>query len=181
MRICGGEFRGRKISVPRGVRPVSLRVKEACFNIIKEVLPSAGVLDLFAGTGSLGLEAISQGAKDVYFAEKTRNHYKILLANIESFGVEDKSVVFFGDCFEFLKKLVQEGLKFDIIFLDPPYYKGLIRKTLQAIKDYDILAHSGFIVSFCYYKDIFIEESGEFFLVLKKKYGQTLLLIHKIK
>jgi 16S rRNA (guanine966-N2)-methyltransferase len=179
MKILGGEFKSRNITVPREVRPVSLRVKKACFDILRGELEGKKVLDLFAGSGSLGLEAISRGANEAVFIDSNPRCIAVVRKNISSFAIDHKSRTYVKNALQAIKSFSVRKEQFDIIFLDPPYYRGEIRKTLQALEEYDIVANSGYVVAFCYWKDEALEQSEKFTIIVDKKYGQTIILIYK--
>ncbi len=121
MRIVAGVYGGRRIAAPRDarVRPTSDRVREAWMSILAEDLPGARVLDLFAGSGALGLEALSRGAASVDFVEMHRASLAALTANIEALGAGDRARVHRGDAERFIAALPAGG--FDVAFADPPY------------------------------------------------------------
>ena len=179
MKILGGEFKARNITVPQGVRPVSLRVKKSCFDILKGELEQKRVLDLFAGSGSLGIEAISRGARQAVFTDSSPKSIAVIRKNLSSFAINDKSKTYVKKALAAIKGFAAKNEQFDIIFLDPPYYKGMLRKALQALEEYDIVAPSGYLVCFCYRKDEILEQSDKFTVVVEKKYGQTIILIYK--
>ncbi len=178
MKIFGGTLRGKNIIVPEGIRPVSLRVKKSCFDILRGEFDGSVILDLFAGSGSLGIEALSQGASRAIFIDADKKSVKAVNRNIAELGLEDKGKVHRKDGIEAIKDFSVYREKFNIIFLDPPYYKGMATKSLQALKEYDILTPSGYIVVFCYRNDDFLDSSEEFSLIVQRKYGQTFLLIY---
>ncbi|MDR0920321.1 MAG: 16S rRNA (guanine(966)-N(2))-methyltransferase RsmD [Oscillospiraceae bacterium] len=129
MRVISGLARGKNLLSPtnENIRPTSEKVKEAVFSSIQFDLPDAVVLDLFAGSGQLGIEALSRGAKFAYFTECDRGNFEIIKKNISACSFGDKSKIFNTDARLFVKKNEQ---KFDIIFLDPPYGFGLIPEIL---------------------------------------------------
>jgi 16S rRNA (guanine966-N2)-methyltransferase len=123
MRIIAGTFRGRRLKVPkRDVRPTADRVKEAAFSILNAEIPGASVLDLFAGSGSLGLEALSRGASSVEFVEIARGAEKTLRENIETLSAGDSCDVIRGDAIRFVRGLAKHS--YGIPFADPPYDSG---------------------------------------------------------
>ena len=124
MRIITGEFKGRKLeSVPDPyLRPIDDRVKGAVFNILAPWLQGAKGLDLFAGTGAIGLEALSRGAASVCFVEKERAFQAVLKKNIEKLKVGDRATVWPGDVFAAVERLGEKKEQFDLIFVDPPYF-----------------------------------------------------------
>jgi 16S rRNA (guanine966-N2)-methyltransferase len=125
VRIIAGAWRGRQIKAPSGdlVRPTGDRVREAWMSIVNPSLAGAKVVDLFAGSGALGLEALSRGAREVHFVEHAARSLKALADNIEALGARERAVVHRDDALRFLDKLGVE--RFDVAFADPPYDKGL--------------------------------------------------------
>lgn len=148
MRIISGIARGTKLYTLDGIntRPTLDRVKEPLFNILNFRLQDAIVLDLFAGSGALGLEAISRGAAKAIFCEHDRNAANIVQRNIEKTRFEQKSLLMRNDFEVALEKLKQDDVKLDIIFLDPPYKTNLIVKSLTKIIDLKLLNEDGVIV-----------------------------------
>ena len=141
MRVITGTARGTNLKTPDGMltRPTADRVKEALFNVIQYEIRGE-VLDLFAGTGQLGIECLSRGAKEVTFVDQSREAIAIVKQNLKSCGFEARVVQ--SDSISFLER----GEKFDLILLDPPYATNLIDKALQIINFVDILTESGIIV-----------------------------------
>lgn len=179
MRLLSGGFRGKEIVVPKGIRPLSSRVKRSLVDMLSQIFDNAYVLDLFAGSGALGLEALSNGAKTAVFVEKMAKNVQILKKNCKNCKVLDFCEVLNKDAFDFLEGLKGANLHFDLIFIDPPYYQDAPRKALQMIGAYDILSPSGYIIVLCYYKEQPDNSCGDLSLVSSKKYGQTKLLIYE--
>jgi len=179
MKISRGAHKGRNIKTPDEIRPVSLKAKASCFNIIKDIVPDAAVLDLFAGSGALGFEAISCGAKNVVFVDHAKASLEIVNENIAVLGLELKAKTVYGDALERIKDFKVRNQAFDLIFLDPPYYQGILNKALQRIAEYDIVNDFGFLVAFCYESDDFCNKYGAFSLILQKKYGQNRVLVYE--
>jgi len=179
MQIIKGEFKHRKLKVPKGIRPVSLRVKKSLFDVVKDSIPGAKVLDLFAGSGSLGIEALSLGADQAVFVENSRSCASVIRSNLKSLKTDRKTEVICKDVFSALKDFHCLRYSFDLIFLDPPYYRGLARKALQTIDGYDIVSKLGLIVESCFYKDETISDYSKFFRVYSKQYGQTQIAIYQ--
>ena len=125
MRIVAGAWRGRQIKAPAGelVRPTADRVREAWMSIVNSALPDARVLDLFAGSGALGLESLSRGAREVHFVENAAKSLQAISANVATLGAGPRAVVHRADALQFLDALGDE--RFDVAFADPPYDKGL--------------------------------------------------------
>lgn len=145
MRIISGIARGTKINTIENIstRPTLDRVKEALFSIIQNYIYEANVLDLFAGSGALGLESISRGANRCVFCEKAYEAVKVLKQNIQKTGFEDKSIVVNKDYKKCLDKLEE---KFDIIFLDPPYRLNIAVDALKRILNLKLLSKESIII-----------------------------------
>jgi len=145
MRIVAGTFRGRRLHAPKGreIRPTSDRVREAIFSIIGPAVVAARVLDLFAGTGALGLEALSRGATEAVFVDQSVHAVRLIRSNIELCGVQDRVNVIHGLVNQALRRLAGRGEAFDLVFMDPPYGEGSVHKTLSNLGG---LARSGALV-----------------------------------
>ncbi|RMD89951.1 MAG: 16S rRNA (guanine(966)-N(2))-methyltransferase RsmD [Alphaproteobacteria bacterium] len=149
MRIVGGQWRGRRLAVPRGrdVRPSADRLRESLFNILahgpwQSLLAGARVGDLFAGTGALGLEALSRGAAEAVFVEKAAASRKVLHANIAALGVGDRASVLTADA----RRLPALPAPRDLVFLDPPYRRDLATPALMSLLDAGWLAGNALVV-----------------------------------
>lgn len=142
MRVITGKARGKKLKEPSNydIRPTTDMVKEAIFNIIQFDIEGRSVLDLFAGTGQLGIECLSRGAKDVTFVDQSKESIAIVKQNLKTCGLEGRVVQ--DDSIAFLRR----GAKFDVIIIDPPYASDLINKALSVINSVDILSEGGIIV-----------------------------------
>lgn len=140
MRIIRGTSKGRKLVTSRGqsIRPTSDRVKESIFNILGKETEGKVVLDLFAGTGNLGIEALSRGARKATFVEKGRQALRLIQRNLTQCALEERSKILPKDVNRAIGILKQKGEFFDLILMDPPYAKGLIQKTLMKLKSYQI-------------------------------------------
>lgn len=130
LRVIAGTARGRRLKVPAGrvTRPTAERVREALFNIIE--VAGKSFLDVFAGSGAVGIEALSRGAGQATFIEKHPRALKALQENLASTGLGDRAEVMAMDVFRALPKLTSAGRRFDFIFMDPPYEQGLVAKVL---------------------------------------------------
>lgn len=148
MRVISGKSRGKKLVSLEGLntRPTLDRVKEALFNIIQFDIVDKDVLDLFAGSGALGIEAISRGAKSATFCDNSREAIKVIKTNIENTNNIDRSTIINKDFIEALEKLEKENKKFDIIFLDPPYKTDFSEKAIKKIIDSNLLSKEGIII-----------------------------------
>ena len=142
MRVITGKARGRRLLEPIGmdIRPTTDQVKEAVFNILQGDVEGRSVLDLFAGTGQLGIEALSRGAAACTFVDESREAVKLVKTNLERCGLT--GTVFQGDALRFLESRERYGL----IFLDPPYRAGLYGELLEKIKHFDKLHTGGIMV-----------------------------------
>ena len=148
MRIIGGLLKRRKLYFPktRATRPVTDRAKETIFNVLGTVCEEALVLDLFAGSGSLGIEALSRGANHVDFVDSEKPAYSCIHRNLEALGLAGQGRIMTIPVLEAIKSLEKQGKTFNLIFLDPPHNKGLIKKVLRQIDHSDIVTTSGIII-----------------------------------
>lgn len=146
MRVITGKARGVQLKTPEGMqtRPTSDRVKEALFSIVNFDLPGANVLDLFAGTGQLGIEALSRGAKHTVFVDAREDACKIVRENLRRTKLEGDSRVVRSDYLDYLRRCQD---KYDIILLDPPYAEVFLENALKLITEIDILQSGGIIVT----------------------------------
>ena len=146
MRVISGKARGTILKTPDGMltRPTADRVKEALFSIIQFDLPGAKVLDLFGGTGQLGIEALSRGAKEAVFVDSQKSACALIRENLKRTHLENMTQVVCSDYVDFLKKSVKS---YDIILLDPPYAEKFLENALKLITEIDILQSGGIIVT----------------------------------
>jgi len=181
MRIIGGEFRSRLIAMPKGawIRPTQDRVREAVFNILGDV-GGKNVLDLFAGSGAFGIEAISRGANHAVFVDNNSKCADTVRENLEALNINEYSYdIIRGNVFTALPRLEKEGEKFDVVFLDPPYYKELAKKCLICLDCYDILTPHAVIVAEHFKKDALDAELEALEPEKEKVYGDTVISIFK--
>lgn len=146
MRVVAGRYKGKGLNALKGdsVRPTTTRIKETLFNILQCDVPGSRVLDLFAGSGSLGIECISRGAEHVTFADKIKESIALVRANLK--GIDGNYSVVNSDFLAVLSGASYNGLKYDIIFLDPPYGSGLAEIAIDRIFELDLLSGRGIIV-----------------------------------
>lgn len=177
MRVISGEFRGRNLEqlVGMEIRPTSDRVKESLFNILGTRLIDCAFLDLFAGTGGIGIEAYSRGASRVVFIDESAKSIKILKSNLDKLGISEKVEVHNTDYLNAINKLAYDNKKFDIIFIDPPYLKGYEQNALTQISECKMLADEGIIIVEHDLKDKMPESTGKLKLTRQNKYGNTML------
>lgn len=147
MRISGGEAKGRTLNFPSRSteRPTTDFLREALFNILPSPADQS-FLDLFAGSGSVGLEAASRQARAVTFVEKSKALVAVIRENAAGCGYSDQCLIIHADIQSALRDLYGRGCKFDMIFADPPYNQGRIGETMQLLKEYPVLQEDGFII-----------------------------------
>lgn len=180
MIITGGTCKGRRINTvnSREVRPTSSKVRESIFSMIFSSITNSVMLDLFAGSGIMGLEALSRGANKVIYVEKNPQVYRILKENLSKFDFDNEIIL--ADALTTLDRF--KDIKFDIIFIDPPYASGLIEPVLKKIINNDLLTKNGLIIiehnSIINIKDIFKDQ--EYKILKEKKYGDTFIIIIQI-
>ncbi|MBE6976074.1 MAG: 16S rRNA (guanine(966)-N(2))-methyltransferase RsmD [Ruminococcaceae bacterium] len=146
MRVISGKARGIQLKTPEGLktRPTADRVKEALFSIIQFDVPCARVLDLFGGTGQLGIEALSRGAKSAVFVDEGQKACALIRENLGRTKLEQDAKVICGDYMQFLQNCRE---KFDIVLLDPPYAEVFLENSLKKLTEIDILESGGIIVA----------------------------------
>ena len=179
MRIITGILKGRRLKSPKNddVRPTSDKVKEAMFDMLYPYIQDEFVcMDVFAGSGNLGLEAISRGAKMCYFSDSSRESLALVKENIKYCEVEDKTVLLSGDFKSNIKRVHD---KVNIFFVDPPYAARLVPETLKAIETADNLAEGGIVVCEHDHKDELPEEILCFKVIKQRKYGATCVTIYQ--
>jgi 16S rRNA (guanine966-N2)-methyltransferase len=183
MKITGGEAKGRTLRFPSGSkeRPTSDFLREALFNLLGS-LEGNTFLDLFSGSGSVGLEAASRGAKEIYFIEKDKRLAGIIEKNVQNCHLDKNFFVIAGDIENGLRDLFRKKIKFDIIFVDPPYNRSLVTTTLSLLKKYQILKEEGVIVIQHSLKENFTEfPIDNFNLADQRKYGENALTFFKME
>ncbi len=175
MRIITGRARGLQLTVPKNmdVRPTADRVKESLFNIIGSKIIGARVLDLFAGTGNLGLESWSRGAAEITFIDESRESLRLVTSNIAKCRAEADCRVHKGNAVQLATSLAIAGERYDIAFCDPPYNKGWVEQIIQVLSLHPFLKQGGYLV---------VERSAHnelpplpacLELVREQKYGET--------
>ncbi len=148
MRIITGKARGLQLTVPKNydVRPTADRVKESVFNIIGSKIIGAKVLDLFAGTGNLGLESWSRGAKSITFIDMSTESLRLVKSNIAKCRAQDSCNVLKGSAPQVAQRLGAQGERFDIAFCDPPYNKGWVQQIVVALREQPFLQDGGYLI-----------------------------------
>jgi len=175
MRIIAGNLKGRKLSSIRGntIRPTSDRMREALFNIVSDRIRGAVVLELFAGTGALGIEALSRGAESVVFIDKYKDALLTINKNIQTCKLEDKTKIINWDIAKNLNCLAPYQSCFNIVFMDPPYNKNLIKPALQNIYKSSSLASQVLIVIEHSQEEPIPENISGFNIFDQRKYGKS--------
>ncbi len=177
MRVISGSAKGRKLVSPEGqrVRPTLDRVKESIFNMLSVGIFDSSVLDLFAGSGALGIEALSRGAKKAVFIDVSSDSLKIVKQNIELTHLEEKSECLLRDYITYLNETTE---KFDYIFLDPPYAADFLEPALCIIHKNNLLNDDGIVVCELDSADSYSAAEG-FEIYRDKKYGKARILLMK--
>ena len=178
MRIITGSLKGRRLESPKNdkIRPTSDKVKEAIFSMLFDEFYDMPVCDLFAGTGNLGLEAISRGASRCYFADSARESISLLKRNIAYCNVGDKAVLLAGDYVTALQRIRE---KMSVIFLDPPYEAGYMQKAIETIDTLDLLEDGGSIVAEHSAFEKLDDSIGKYQKVKEKCYGKIVISIYR--
>ena len=177
MRVIGGQARGRRLKVPKGqsLRPTAARVKEALFNILPHDLSGAKVLDLFAGTGNVSIEALSRGAAEAILIDSSSESGKVIRENLRRLRLANRTKVWIVPVVRAVKLLARRGETFDVIFLDPPYEQHWVAIALKAIAEGNLLRRGGVLVAEHSIREQLESHYGPLLLNDQRKYGSTLL------
>jgi len=177
LRVISGKAKGIKLKALKGMdtRPTSDKVKGSIFNILAPYVEDSKVLDLFSGTGNLGIEAVSRGASYAHLIEKNRKCHDIIMENVNKTKLKDRIKLIITDALSALKSFSRRDEKFDLIFMDPPYLKGFILPCLEAINELDLLNIDGIIVVEHDIKDTIPDTVGNIVRFKEKKYGTTMV------
>ncbi len=180
MRVISGKLKGRSIKGFNilGTRPTMDRVKESLFAMIQNYLPNSICLDLFSGSGNLGIEAISNGANLVYFNDKNKECIKVIKDNINNFDINSNSIITNLDYKEALKYYKNNNIKFDLVFLDPPYKDHIISEILSFMIENELLNNNSLVICEVNNKEEFINK--RIILFKEKKYGDKKIIIYKL-
>ena len=180
MRIISGAFKGRKLHSPQGqsVRPTSDRTRESIFNILSssfETFDGRRVLDLYAGTGALGIEALSRGAPRATFVEMEKHALAALQHNASCIPDPGQYEIIAMPVASAIKLLQKKGAQFDLIFIDPPYGKNLVQTTLEALAETALFTRQALILCEHFIRDCIQEQYGTLRRFDTRQYGQTLV------
>lgn len=185
MKIIGGYLKGRNFYMPAGIRPTQSFTRKALFDLLGQDMEGVAWLDLFAGSGAVGLEAISRRAAKVMFVEKDPKCAAVITENIGLFPIDpDKTgarayELLSTDAFAAIKLLARQEKKFDVVFVDPPYGLGLAKKALKTLEAYDILQPNCTLVIQHEKGEILPEQQGRFLIFRQRNYGSTVLTIYR--
>ena len=179
MKIISGLYKGRKIEGYNldGTRPTMERVKESLFAIIQNNMADTVVLDLFSGSGNLGIEALSKGAKYAYLVDYNAKAAKTIKKNLDTIGIKDAEVINM-DYLKALDYFKDHNIRFDLIFLDPPYQTNFIEKSIEKITEYNLLNKEGLIICESDTLDRIVY-NDDYKIIKDKKYGDKWVVILK--
>jgi 16S rRNA (guanine966-N2)-methyltransferase len=188
LRITGGKARSRKLITPKTsgkdyIRPTSDRVREALFSILGNVIQNARVLDLFAGTGSFGLDALSRGAEHVVFVDDSSRSIKLIHQNLQNCFDQPKAEIIRlnlekkASC-NTLQNRLSDHDPFNIIFMDPPYEKKMAETTLTMVEKTGLVASEGIVIAEERWKENLSEQIGSLQLKVHRRYGDTAIWIY---
>ena len=180
MKVISGKLKGRTIKGfdISGTRPTIDRVKESVFGMIQNYIHDSIVLDLFAGSGNYGIECLSNGASTVYFNDKNKKCLNIIKENLSNFNIQEDSIILNMDYKEALNYFKNKKIKFDLIFLDPPYKEHIITDILLFLEQNDLLNNNGLVICEMTNSDEYL--SDNLVLFKDRKYGDKKVLIYKM-
>ena len=177
LRIIGGDLKGKKLYTIPGtlIRPTADRLRESIFNILSNLVEETVVLDLFSGTGAFGIEALSRGAEFAVFIDNSKKALSVVERNIKSCAVDNRSQIIRWNIVKNLNCIKSIGSEFDLVFMDPPYNKGIIKPTLLNLHDSGSLGNDACIVVEHNYLETIPETYKQFELIDQRKYGKKLI------
>ena len=186
MRIIAGKAKGRKLKATKlaqgkAVRPLTDQAREALFNILGASVPDSYFLDVFAGTGAVGIEALSRGASRAIFVEVNKRVVQVIRENLELTGFADRAEVYSVDAIKAIKILDSKNARFDIIFLGPPYDSPLLEVAIDKISQDSLLKEEGILVAEHRAKQVIGEVFGKLKKVRSNRYGDTILSFYKLE
>lgn len=176
MRVITGQARGMRLTAPNGleVRPTSEMAKEALFSILQNETPGSRVLDLFSGSGQLGIEALSRGALSCVFVDNNRDAQRVIKENLEKTKLIDQATLVFLEAGSYLSATKE---RFDIALLDPPYHKGLLEKVLPLVAE--TMNSGGVILCETDRKEVLPSCAGSFVRVKEYRYGKSRITAYR--
>ncbi|MCL5024735.1 MAG: 16S rRNA (guanine(966)-N(2))-methyltransferase RsmD [Nitrospirae bacterium] len=188
MRISGGSAKGRRVGSKKAfsqsgegdeLRPTSAKVREALFDILRNKLPGSQFLDLYAGTGGVGIEALSRGASRAVLVETNRLRTDLIRRLLSEFRFEDRARTAHTNACDFVKKETEKGRCYDIVFLDPPYRSEELAKVLPLVGEGRLVGEGGIVIAEHFYKTKLPEVVGRLRRVRVYKYGDTVLTLYR--
>jgi len=181
MNIISGEKKGHKIfgPGPDEVRPMRHSVRKALFDILRNVVEGSRFLDLFAGTGSVGLEALSRGANHATFVDNLSESVNLIGKNIDKLGYQDVTTLCDMEVSVAIDKFARRDRRFDIVFLGPPYQEGLTKNTLNWLKGTNVVRKWGIVGVEVFFKTDLGQEFGDIEMIESRDYGQSKLIIYR--
>ena len=182
MKILSGALRGQTIHFKASgrLRPTSDKARKAIFDVIRQEVSGKKVLDLFSGTGALGIEALSCGAREVTFVEMHKPQAQNLKANLRALGLEGSASVVAAEALDIVKKFSAAGHSYDLILADPPYEKGLAQLTLEVLAASKLLHSKTWVIVECFKKESTADRIGRLEKIKTKLYGDTQVLFYKV-
>jgi 16S rRNA (guanine(966)-N(2))-methyltransferase RsmD len=188
MRISGGAAKGRRIPYKKAsargkdeerLRPTSSKVREAIFDILRDRIDGSSFVDLYAGSGSVGIEALSRGAKKVTFVETNILRIRIIEQLLSEFGFKEKAEIIRSKAYDFIEREARRGGSYDIIFLDPPYQSEELMKVLPLIGRTRVLKDNGVVVAEHFSKRTLPDNIEGLTMVRSYRYGDTALTVYR--
>ncbi|HEV8341512.1 MAG TPA: 16S rRNA (guanine(966)-N(2))-methyltransferase RsmD [Candidatus Binatia bacterium] len=182
MRVIGGKVKGHRFKVPKGraVRPTAARVKEALFNILPHDLSGLKILDLFAGSGNLSVEALSRGAAEAVLVDRSPKLARTIRENLRTLGFADRTQVWTASALQAIRRLAHRRYTFDLVFVDPPYEKGWTGKIVAALGREGLLRQSGMVIAEHSIREEVQESYGSLVLQDRRRYGSTVLSFFRL-
>jgi 16S rRNA (guanine966-N2)-methyltransferase len=183
VRVIAGSAKGRRLATIRtlALRPTPDRVREALFNILGIQIDGAAILDLFAGSGAVGLEALSRAARMAMFVEIHQPACRLIEKNLRLCGLYERAAVWSDDVLNALPTLKKQGRMFDLVFLDPPYRTMLVEDTLQQLGDGRLLNQRGEVIAEHFFKRVLLEQYGRLHRFRVARFGDVALSFYKMK
>ncbi len=181
MRISAGTQRNRRLKSPPGLRtrPTSDRIRQAIFNVLGPAVEGMHVLDLYAGSGAFGLDALSRGAVSATFVEHGAAALASLRANVASLGFSDRVEVFGEDAGQAVVRLTAHGARFECVFIDPPYTGDLSARALEALAPGSILSENAVLIVQAFHKTAFPDRCGVLVRTWQRRYGDSQVLMYR--
>ena len=180
MKVVSGKYKGRSILGfdLDGTRPTMDRVKESMFAMIQGNIRNSVCLDLFSGSGNLGIEALSQGAQDVFFTDKNKKACVVIKKNLDNLGINFNNILNL-DYRRSLEYYKEKNISFDVLFLDPPYDTDFIKNSIEKITEYNLVNDNGIIVCESNCLDKIVYDSSIYMSIKERKYGDKWVVIIK--